>query len=122
MAIAIHLPFRELEALSRSRLTVFLTFLHSRIAGQETGFLQDGPELHAEVDQRSRDAVLDGARLAVHSATFNVDNEIEFVRAVRRLKRLFEDHPVGFIKKILLKALVVDGDVSSARPKKYTSR
>ena len=97
-----HLPLRELEALARSRLPVFLTFLRARVTGQKSGLLQKLPQVRAEIDESPSDTMLNGARLSVLSATFNVHNHVEFVESIRSLKRLLNDHLVDFIEEILI--------------------
>ena len=48
------LAFRELEALTRTRLTVLLTFDLTRIAGKEPGFLQRRSQFRVVLHQRTR--------------------------------------------------------------------
>jgi hypothetical protein len=122
MATNHRLPFRELEAFSRSRLPVLLTFLHARIAGQESGLFQNASQLVAEVTQRARDAMLHRSRLSVHTATLNEDDEIKFFQGIRSLKRLLHDHSIDFIEEVLFEGLVIDFDVSRAGPEEYASR
>jgi hypothetical protein len=76
------LPLRELEAFSRSRLSVFLAFLHARIAREKPFFPQKATQLSTELDQGARDAMLHCAGLPVHAATFNSNMNIEFVEGV----------------------------------------
>jgi hypothetical protein len=93
---------RELEAFSRSGLPVFFAFLHTRIARQEPGLLQDLPELGAEIDKSACDAMLYGAGLAVHSATFDIHDHIKFAQGVRSFEGLLHDHLVGLIEEVLI--------------------
>src|SRR5439155_4571630 len=74
-----HLPLRELEAFSRSRLSVFLAFLRARISGQKPGLLQNLPQVGAETNKSPGDAVLNGASLSMLSTTLDDHNHIEFV-------------------------------------------
>src|ERR1700733_14656329 len=76
------LPLRELEAFSRSRLPVFLAFLHARIAREKPFLPHKSAQLGAELDQGACDAVLHCAGLPVHAAAFNSNMNIEFVEVV----------------------------------------
>ena len=102
MATKTSLPLRELEALSRSWLPVLLAFLHPRIASQKSCLLQNLAKFCAEIDKSTRNAVLYGSRLSVHSATMDVDKEIKLIQRVGSLQRLLHEHPVGFIEEVLL--------------------
>lgn len=102
------LPLRELEAFSRSRLPVFLSFLHPRIARQESGLLQNLPKLGAEIHQSTRYAVLHGAGLTMHSATPHTHNNIELAERIGSFKGLPGDHLVGLIEEVLIYRLVID--------------
>lgn len=57
------LTLGELEACACSFLAVFLSFLDTRIAGDEPGFLQRAAEVCIDVDERLGDAVLDRSGL-----------------------------------------------------------
>ncbi len=97
-----NLPLRELEAFSRSRLPVLLTFFHARIARKKSFLLQDAPQFGTEFDESARDAVLYGTSLPVHATAVNSDDNIEFVQGVGRFEWPFDQHPVGFIEEVLL--------------------
>ena len=96
------LPLRELEAFSRSRLPVLLTFFHARIAREKSFLSQDAPQFGTEFDESARDSVLCRTGLPVHATAVNSDNNIEFVQGVGRFERPFDQHPVGFIEEVLL--------------------
>ena len=49
----------ELRSATSCFETVLLAFLHSRVAGQETGGLQSGAVLGVQAQQRAGDAVTD---------------------------------------------------------------
>src|SRR5207253_9806635 len=88
------LTLRELEALSRSRLPVFLAFLHARIAREESFLLQNTAQLGAELDQRACDTMLHCAGLSMHSPTFNSNVNIEFIQGVGSFQQPFHEHAV----------------------------
>src|SRR5215831_2651411 len=73
------LPLGELEAFSRSRLSVLLSLLHARIAREESFLLQNAAQFGAEFAECARDAVLDGAGLPMGPAAVNPDENIKFV-------------------------------------------
>ncbi len=95
------LPLRKLEAFSRSRLSVFLTFLHARISCEKSFFLQYTAQFGAELYQRARDTMLDCAGLSVHATALNSDVNIEFVQSVRSFQWPLHEHPVSFVKEVL---------------------
>src|SRR5688572_19318073 len=79
------LTLRELEAFSRSRLPVLLTLLHSRVACKEARFLQNPAQFRTEIYKCTSDAVLNGAGLTAHTATFYIHENIEFIKGFRCL-------------------------------------
>jgi len=96
------LPFRELEALSRSRLPVLLTFFHARIAGEKSFLLQYTAQFRAELDQSPRNAVLYSIRLAMHTSAIHRDQDVKFAECIGRLQGPLDQHLVGLIEEILL--------------------
>ena len=95
------LPLRKLEAFSRSRLSVLLTFLHARIARKKSFFLQYATQFGAEFYQGACDAVLYGARLSMRTAAFYPHQDVKFIQAVGSFQWPLDQHPVGFIAEIL---------------------
>src|SRR2546425_2822326 len=80
------LALRVLEAGARAALSVLLSFLDARVAGQESGFLQAGAQGRLELHQRPGDPVSHGARLPGLAAACDVDQDVELV------VRLGQDH------------------------------
>src|SRR5262245_10893961 len=95
------LTLRVLEAFSRSRLPVFLSFLHAWIAREKAFLLQDTTKLGAEFHQRPRHTVLHGARLPVHPAAIDTHENIEFVQGIGSFQSSLHEHAVGLIEEIL---------------------
>src|SRR5688572_24450790 len=60
------LTLAELEAATRSLLSVLLALLDPRVAGQETGLLQALAQLEVHHAERAGDAVAQGAGLGGH--------------------------------------------------------
>ena len=104
------LTFRELEALSSSRLTVLFAFLHARIASQKTRLLQQRTQFHAELTQRTGKSMLGSAGLASHSASAYRNDHIEFGSIVGSHQRLLHQHAVGFIEKVCFEGSVVNSN------------
>ena len=102
------LTFRELEALSSSRLTILLALLHARIASQKSRLLQQRTQLHAELTKRAGKSMLCGAGLTPHPASAYRNDDIEFGRIVGSHQRLLHQHAVGFIEKVCFEGFVVN--------------
>ncbi len=73
----IGLALAELEALTGTRLAVFLTFLHTRIASEVSAGLQGWAEGGVDFEQGAGDAVAHGAGLAGGASTGHDDAEVE---------------------------------------------
>ena len=84
------LAFRELEATTRTGLTGFLTFLHTRIAGQEAGLLEVAAETFVDLKEGAGNAVAQRAGLADHSATFADGGDIEGADTLNSLEGGFD--------------------------------
>ena len=67
-----------------------------------------------KLEQRSRDAVPDRARLARRTTTRYVDDEVEFVCGFSQLQRLTNDHPQRFVREVAIERFVVDFDFAAA--------
>ena len=64
----------------RAALRPYFTLFHSRIAGQETSFLENGTEvLRVILRRRAGDAMTDGASLAGHTAAGYAAHDIKFL-------------------------------------------
>ena len=62
----------ELGSTPRRFEAVLFALLHSRVAGQETGGLEDGAVALIDLQQGAGDAVADGAGLAGHAAAARI--------------------------------------------------
>src|SRR5262249_16063759 len=111
--------FRELEAFTCSRLAVFLTFLHSRIASEESSPFQSLSQFSAVVTKCTGDAVLNSTCLTAHTAACNINNDIEFPSRLRNVERLLRHHSVNRIEEVLFDRLFVDGHLSRSRTQKH---
>ena len=75
--LSCRLSLAELRCATSCFETVFLTLLHTRIAGQEASLLQGGAQLRVELQQGTGQAVADSASLACAAAANHVDDDIE---------------------------------------------
>ena len=112
--LKLELSFRELEAFTGPGLSVLLTFLHTRIARQETVLLQDGAQRRVRDDQSSSNAVPHGARLAERSAPGERGDDIEPLERIGDLERLFDEDSNRVRREIILELPIIDDDFADA--------
>ena len=79
------LSFRKLETLPRALLSVLLALFDPWIASHQTCMFEGWTKVGIKLEQRSRDAVPDRARLARRTTTSNIDDEVKFVRGLSQL-------------------------------------
>ena len=94
--------------------TVLLALLHTRIAGQETGLLQDGAVVLAGQQQGAGDTVPQGAGLAGHAAAGDGSHNVHLAGVAGSLQGLTDDHLQGLQAEILVDVTAVDGDRAGA--------
>ena len=88
--------------------------LHTRIAGQETGLLQDGTVVLAGQQQGAGDAVTQGAGLAGHAAAGDGGHNVHLAGVAGGVQGLTDHHLQGVQTEILIDAPAVDGDGAGA--------
>src|SRR5262249_11513752 len=86
------LPLAELEPGARTALSVFLAFLHPRVARQEAFLLELLAQLRVVLGQGSRDAVANGSGLSRRAAAGDRDVDVELLGRLARQERLLDDH------------------------------
>src|SRR4051812_29795922 len=96
------LALAELQALAGARLAVFLTFLHTRIAGEKSLCLESGTEVRIRFEEGARDAVPDRTGLAVRAAAGDIDADVVLSQGIRGHQRLQEMHALGFDHEVIL--------------------
>src|SRR5437016_1884749 len=74
---AMSLSLRELEALARALLTVFLALFDAWVPGNQSGLLQSRPQISVVFDQSARDAVTNRTGLAGRTATGHIDQHVK---------------------------------------------
>ena len=70
------LALAELRSATSGLQTVLLTFLHTRIAGEEASLLEALTKIGVGLDQRAADAVTDSASLTGQTATVHIDDDV----------------------------------------------
>jgi HPt (histidine-containing phosphotransfer) domain-containing protein len=109
------LTLRVLGSLPCPLQSVFLPFLHARVARQQAGLLQGGPEVRVVLDQRSGDAVGDRSRLAARAATDDFDADVEFALGAGDAQGRQGSHLEDPASEVGERVLVVDEDAALAR-------
>src|SRR5258706_1031031 len=109
------LSLRELETLARALLSVLLAFFNTRIAGNQSGLLQSGPQVAVIFNQGACNAVANRPCLTGRAAAGHVDQHVELGRGFRQVKRLTNNHPVCFVGKVRLESFSVDQEIACAR-------
>ena len=104
----------ELRCATSGFEAVLLALLHTRIAGQETGLLQDGAVLGVDQQQSAGNAVAQSAGLTGNAAAFNGGNDIDLAELLGSGERLTDDHLQGLETEILVDVAAVDGDGAGA--------
>src|SRR6185503_6320289 len=107
--------FRELLAASRLVQAHLLAFDLARVARDEPRLREGGLEGGIVFDERPRDAVAHGARLARLAAAEDVHLDVERLGVVRELEGLAHDHAAGLAREEDVHRLVVHGDLALAR-------
>ena len=104
----------ELGCTTCSLQTVLLTFLHTRIAGQEASLLQDSAVLIALLQQGTAQAVADSASLTGNTAAGNTDDDVILALQAQQDQRRTDDQLQGLQTKVVVDVTIVDGDLAGA--------
>src|SRR5436305_1127556 len=94
---AIVLSFRELKALARAFLSVLLAFLDARIARDQSRQFQCRPQIIVVFNQRASNPMANCAGLARRSAAGYINQHVEFVRSLRQMQRLANNHAQSLV-------------------------
>ena len=114
MHLKIKSALRELGCTTCSLQTVLLTFLHTRIAGQEASLLQDRTVLLVLLQQSAAQAVADSASLTGNTAAGNADDDVVLALQAQQDQRRTDDQLQGLQTKVVVDITIVDGDLASA--------
>ena len=112
----------EIEKLSLAELgsatggfeAVLLAFLHSGVAGQETGGLQGSAVALIDQQQGAGDAVADGAGLAGNAAAGNGGLDVNLADGAGGDQGLTDDELQGIQTEVVVDITAVDGDRAGA--------
>ena len=104
----------ELLGAASTAQTHLLTFDFAGVARDEAGVRENGLEARIVVDERTGDAVTDGAGLAGLAAAGNVHHDVERFDVFRELQGLHDDHAAGFTLEVLVERAAVDHDLARA--------
>ena len=92
---------------------VLLSFLHSRVTGQQAGSLQGRTVAVLNLEQRTGDAVTDRAGLAGHAAAGHGGCDVELAQGIGRREGLTNDELQGLETKVVIQRTAVDGDAAA---------
>ncbi len=73
------LTLRELELLTCPWLAGFLTFLHTRVASEQTSLLERDAEFAVELEKSASDSEGDRTRLSAVAAALNLSDDVDLV-------------------------------------------
>ena len=104
----------ELRCTTSSLQTVLLTFLHTRIAGQEASLLQSRTVLVALLQQGAAQAVADSASLTGNTAAGNADDDVILALQAQQDQRRTNDQLQGLQTEVVVDITIVDGDLTGA--------
>src|SRR5206468_5143488 len=105
----------ELEALSRARLTGFLSLFHARIPAQQPLGFQRAPQFAIHLKKSTRNSEPRRASLPGRSAASRVNPKVVGIDELCRLER-FQHYVLQWRGgKIVFKAATVDVDLARAR-------
>ena len=104
----------ELRSATGGFEAVFLSFLHSRVAGQEACGLEGGAELGVDAEKCACNAMTDGACLAGDAAAFDGADQIDLAQQIGSSQRLTDNHLQGVQAEVLIDIPAVDGDGAGA--------
>lgn len=108
------LSLGELEALTSTGSTVFLTLSSARIASQVTEGFQFATDLFVLLNEGSADAEACCDRLTFDPAAFYADDHIALVRHAEFLKRCHDLVALKLEREVLFKRASIDVDNSRA--------
>src|SRR5262245_23580514 len=114
-----NLALRVLEPRASAALTVLLALLLARVAREEAGLLQRGPQGGIVLLQRARDAEADRTGLAGVATALDRDVQIEVAHVIDRAERVEHVHAQDLAREVLLGGAPVDRDRAVAQPDEH---
>ena len=101
------LTFAELELLTGTWLTGFLTLDHTRVAAHQTFGFQGRTILGIDLAERAADGEAEGLGLAVDATTVEVDLDVELTKIVGKHQRLLNHIVEDARREVLLVVALV---------------
>ena len=98
--LSCRLSLAELRSATSGFEAVLLTFLHTRIAGQEASLLQDRTVLLVLLQQSAAQAVTDSASLTGNTAAGNADDDVVLALQAQQDQRRTDDQLQGLQTKV----------------------
>src|SRR4051794_6303493 len=108
------LSFRELEALTRTLLTVLLAFLAASIAGEESLSLQSFAQFNVELEQRAGNAHLHCVGLPIDAAAGDARDHIEGAGGLGGLQRTTCRAALCLGDEVFVELAAIDGEIALA--------
>jgi hypothetical protein len=108
------LSLRELEALARALLAIFLALFDAGIARDQTRLLQHRTKVSIEFHQRAGNAMPNRARLARRATAANINQQVKLGSRLSQLQRLTDDHPQCLVREVLIERLAIDHNFTGA--------
>ena len=108
------LALRELELLTCPWLTGLLTFLHTRVASEQTSLLERRTEFAVELEKGSSDAEGDRASLTAVTTALYTSNDVDLVLELSRGERGEGDTLEVVVGEKVFVFLAVDDDLAAA--------
>ena len=116
----VRLSLGELGSPAGSLEAVLLPLLHSGVAGEEPGLLEDGAHLVAVLEESPGNAVADGAGLAGNAAAGDGADDVEPAQGVGEIQGLADQKLQGLQAEVIIDVPVVNGDLAGAGVKTDT--
>ena len=116
------LTLGELEALTSTLLTILLTLVSTRVAGEHAQLFEPGTEFDIELQQCTRHTQPTGFCLTRKATAVGKNESIKLVGRLGGEQGLPHRGTGGFRMEVLLEGAVVDGNVALTRTQEYASR
>ena len=109
-----NLSLGELGSTTSCLETVLLSFLHTRVSGEEAGLLEKRTIGFVSEKKSAGYTVTDCTCLAGDTAAANVCNDVKLAGGFGYAEGLVDDELEGFKSEVIVDITTVDGDVAGA--------
>jgi hypothetical protein len=104
------LTLRVLITAASTSQAVFLTLNFTRVARQESSFLESAAVSRIHIQESPGDAVLHSASLTREAATLDVNQDIETTNSTGQFQRLHNQHTSGGTREVFLESATIDSN------------